>query len=192
MSDPRFHEGFAQLAPLGLSFEAWLFHPQIPRLTGLARRFPGTTIVLNHVGAPLGVGPYAGRRAEVFAAWRSALVELARCPNVVVKLGGLGMMFFGFGFERRDAPASSETLAAAWRPYVETCIEAFGPSRCMFESNFPVDKQTCDWTTLWNAFKRIVAGHSDAEKVRLFFATANEVYRLGLAANPPARPAPAL
>jgi len=181
MSDPRFLAGFAELAPLGLSFEAWLFHPQLSGLADLARRFPGTTIVLNHVGAPLGVGPYAGRRAEVFAAWRSALVELARCPNVVVKLGGLGMMFFGFGFERRDEPASSAVLAAAWRPYVETCIEAFGPSRCMFESNFPVDKQTCSWTTLWNAFKRIVAAHSDAEKARLFFGTANEVYRLGLA-----------
>src|SRR6185295_464183 len=168
MSDPRFLAGFAELAPLELSFEAWLFHPQIPRLTALAHRFPGTTIVLNHVGAPLGVGPYAGRRAEVFAAWRSALVELARCPNVVVKLGGLGMMFFGFGHEKLAAPASSETLAAAWRPYVETCIEAFGPSRCMFESNFPVDKQTCGWTTLWNAFKRIVTGHSEAEKERMF------------------------
>ena len=98
------------------------------------------------------------------------------------------MMFFGFGFERRDAPASSETLAAAWRPYVETCIEAFGPSRCMFESNFPVDKQTCDWDDAVERLQANRRGHSDAEKVRLFFATANEVYRLGLAANPPASP----
>ena len=180
MSDPRFLAGFAQLAPLGLSFEAWVFHPQIATLAGLARRFAETTIVLNHVGAPLGVGPYSSRRAEVFTAWRSALVELARCPNVVVKLGGLGMMFFGFGFERRDGPPSSQELAAAWRPYIETCIEAFGPSRCMFESNFPVDKQTCSYTTLWNAFKRIAAGQSAAEKAALFFGTANAVYRLGL------------
>ena len=180
MRDPRFLEGFAELAPLDMSFEAWLFHPQIPQLTELARRYPGTTIVLDHVGAPLGVGPYARWRDEVFAAWRPAIVELARCPNVVVKVGGLGMMFFGFGFEKLAAPASSETLAKAWRPYVETCIEAFGPSRCMFESNFPVDKQTCGWTTLWNAFKRIVAGHSVADKRRMFFGTANEVYRLGL------------
>ena len=180
MSDPRFLAGFAELAPLGLSFEAWVFHHQIAALAGLARRFPETTIVLNHVGAPLGVGPYAGRREQVFAAWRSALVELGRCPNVVVKLGGLGMMFFGFGFERRDAPASSAELAVAWRPYVETCIEAFGPSRCMFESNFPVDKQTCSYTTLWNAFKRIATGCSAAEKSALFFGTANAVYRLGL------------
>jgi predicted TIM-barrel fold metal-dependent hydrolase len=187
MSDPRFLAGFAELAPLDMSFDAWLFHPQIPRLTELARRFPGTRIVLDHVGAPLGVGPYAGRRAEVFAAWRSAIVELARCDNVVVKLGGLGMMFFGFGFEQREPPVSSETLAAAWRPYVETCIEAFGPPRCMFESNFPVDKQTCGWTALWNAFKRIVASHSDAEKLRLFFGTANEVYRLGLDPTSPRR-----
>ena len=118
--------------------------------------------------------------------------ELARCPNVVVKLGGLGMLFFGFGFERRDAPPSSETLAAAWRPYIETCIEAFGAVALHVREQFPGRQADLRLTTLWNAFKRIVAGHSDAEKVRLFFATANEVYRLGLAANPPARPAPAL
>ena len=180
MTDPRFRAGFAQLAPLGMTFDAWLFHHQIPLFADLARTFPDTTIVLNHIGAPLGVGPYANRRAEVFAAWRGALVELSRCPNVVVKLGGLGMLFFGFGFERRESPASSAELAAAWRPYIETCIDAFGPDRCMFESNFPVDKQSCSYTTLWNGFKRIAAGCSAAEKTALFFGTANRVYRLGL------------
>ena len=180
MSDPRFRAGFAELAPLGMTFDAWLFHPQLPLLTDLARSFPDTTIILNHIGAPLGVGPYAGRRAEIFASWRSSLVELARSPNVVVKVGGLGMLFFGFGFERRNVPASSAELAAAWRPYVETCIEAFGPDRCMFESNFPVDKQSCSYATLWNAFKRIAAGYSAPEKTTLFFGTANRIYRLGL------------
>lgn len=180
MTDPRFRAGFAELAALGLTFDAWLFHPQLPLLTDLARSFPDTTIILNHVGAPLGVGPYAGRRAEIFESWRGLLVELARCPNVVVKAGGLGMLFFGFGFERRDVPASSAELAAAWRPYVETCIDAFGPERCMFESNFPVDKQSCSYATLWNAYKRIAAGYSAAEKAALFFGTANRVYRLGL------------
>jgi predicted TIM-barrel fold metal-dependent hydrolase len=157
-----------------------LFHPQLPLLTDLARSFPATTIILNHVGAPLGVGPYAGRRAEIFDEWRKSLAELARCPNVVVKVGGLGMLFFGFGFEHRDVPASSDELAAAWRPYVETCIDTFGHDRCMFESNFPVDKQSCSYATLWNAFKRIAAGCSTAEKSALFFGTANRIYRLGL------------
>ena len=180
MTDPRFRAGFAELAPLGLTFDAWLFHPQIPLLIDLARSFPDTTIILNHVGAPLGVGPYAGRRAEIFESWRGSLVELASCPNVVVKAGGLGMLFFGFGFERRDVPASSAELAAAWRPYIETCIDAFGPERCMFESNFPVDKQSCSYATLWNAYKRIAARYSAAEKAALFFGTANRVYRLGL------------
>lgn len=181
MSDPRFRAGFAQLAPLGLTFDAWVFHHQIPLLADLARNFPDTVVVLDHIGAPLGVGPYANRRAEVFASWRSALLELARCPNVVVKLGGLGMLFFGFDFHLRPAPPSSAELAVAWQPYIDLCIDAFGPARCMFESNFPVDKQTCSYTTLWNAFKRIVAGCSPDEKQALFFDTANRVYRLGLA-----------
>jgi len=181
MADLRFRAGFAELAPLELTFDAWLFHHQLALLTGLARSFPETTIILNHVGAPLGVGPYAGRRAEIFDEWRKSLGELARCPNVVVKVGGLGMLFFGFGFERRDVPATSDELATAWRPYVKTCVDAFGPDRCMFESNFPVDKQSCSYATLWNAFKRIAAGYSAAEKSALFFGTANRIYRLGLA-----------
>lgn len=180
MSDARFREGFAQLAPLDMTFDAWLFHPQLPMITDLARSFPDTTIILNHVGAPLGVGPYAGRREEIFATWRASMSELARCDNVVVKVGGLGMLFFGFGFERRDVPVSSEELANAWRPYVETCIELFGAQRCMFESNYPVDKQSCSYSTLWNAFKRIAAAYSAADKAALFFGTANRVYRLGL------------
>jgi predicted TIM-barrel fold metal-dependent hydrolase len=180
MTDPRFRAGFAELAPLGMTFDAWLFQPQLPLLIDLARSFPDTTIVLNHVGAPLGIGPYAGQRAEIFESWRSSLIELARCPNVVVKVGGLGMLFFGFGFERRDVPASSAELATAWRPYVETCIDAFAPARCMFESNFPVDKQSCSYATLWNAYKRIAAGYSAEEKSAMFFGTANRIYRLGL------------
>lgn len=180
MSDARFRAGFAELAALGLTFDAWLFHHQIPLLTDLARSFADTTIVLDHIGAPLGVGPYANRRAEVFSSWHAALVELSRCPNVVVKLGGLGMLYFGFDFHLRAVPPSSEELAVAWRPYIDACIDAFGPARCMFESNFPVDKQTCSYTTLWNAFKRIVVDFSSEEKNALFFETANYVYRLGL------------
>ena len=128
--------------------------------TDLARAFPDTKIVLNHVGGPLGIGAYAGKRDEVFPAWAASIKALAACPNVCVKLGGLGMRMDGFGFHEQPEPPSSETLAAAWRPYVETCIEAFGASRCMFESNFPVDKGSYSYPVFWNACKRLAKGAS--------------------------------
>ncbi|HET8997516.1 MAG TPA: amidohydrolase family protein [Acetobacteraceae bacterium] len=176
--DPKFREGIAQLAPLGLSFESWQYHPQLPDAIDLMRAFPGTTFILNHVGGILGVGIYNGHRAEILARWRQHITEMARCPNVYCKLGGLGMVSVGFDFHERDEPPSSEDLAAAWRPYIEHCIEAFGVDRCMFESNFPPDKQSCGYTELWNAFKRITAGASDAEKAALYSGTAARVYRL--------------
>src|SRR5262249_54108252 len=140
MSDLNFRRGFARLAPLDLSFDAMVFHPQIGEATALARDFPETRIALNHVGAVLGIGSYAGRREELFGAWSRSMRELAKCHNVVVKLGGMAQRFSGLNFHEQAEPPSSEALVAAWRPYVETCIEAFGPTRCMFESNFPVDK----------------------------------------------------
>ena len=172
-----FREGFARLAPLGLSFEAWQYHPQLPEVTDLARAFPGTSIVLNHVGGPLGIGPYEGRRAEVFEVWRRDILELAKCENVWVKLGGLGMPICGFKFHKSGPPPTSADLAATWRPYIETCIAAFGADRAMFESNFPVDKASCDYATLWNAFKRIAGSDPDREK--LFRNNARAFYRLG-------------
>jgi predicted TIM-barrel fold metal-dependent hydrolase len=176
--DTTFREGFAQLAKLGLSFESWQYHPQLPDAIDLARAFPDTTIILNHVGGVLGVGPYAGRRQEILKTWRKDIAELARCPNVVVKLGGIGMVSFGFDFHERAVPPGSEDLAAAWRQYIEPCIEFFGVERCMFESNFPPDKQSSGYTELWNAFKRISAGASAAEKTALYSGTAARVYRL--------------
>ncbi len=176
--EPRFREGFAQLAGLGLSFESWQYHPQLSDAIDLARAFPDTSIILNHVGGVLGVGPYSGRRQEILAGWRKDIGALARCPNVTVKLGGIGMTSFGFDFHERDIPPSSEELAAAWRQYVEPCVEAFGADRCMFESNFPPDKQSCGYTELWNAFKRITSGASEAEKTALYSGTAARVYRL--------------
>ena len=176
--DATFREGFAQLAPLGLSFEAWQYHPQLSDLIDLARAFPDTTIILNHVGGVLGVGPYAGKRQEILASWKRDIAELAKCPNVVVKLGGVGMISFGFDFHERDVPPSSEELAAAWRQYLEPCIEAFGAERAMFESNFPPDKQSGGYTELWNAFKRITRGASAAEKRALYAGTAARTYRL--------------
>ena len=171
-----FRAGFARLAPLGLSFDAWVLEPQLGEVAELASAHPDTSIVLDHVGTPLGIGRYAGRRRERFAVWRAAIERLAERPNVTVKLGGLAMPFCGF--ERSSAPSSAE-LADQWRPYVETCIAAFGPERCMFESNFPVDLYTCSYRTLWNALKRLASGASTDEKAALFSGTARRVYRLG-------------
>ena len=178
--DSSFRKGFACLAPLGLSFDAWLFHPQIGELTDLARAFPDTRIVLDHCGGPAGTGVYANRREAVFATWKSSILEIAGCPNVVVKLGGLAMCLLGYDFHERPRPPSSEELAVAWRPYMETCIEAFGPERCMFESNFPPDKGQCSYQVIFNAFKRIAAAFSEREKTALFSKTAIDVYRLKL------------
>jgi predicted TIM-barrel fold metal-dependent hydrolase len=176
--DPAFRSGFAELAPLGLSFDAWIFFTQIDELIDLARTYPETSIVLNHGGAPLGIGPYAGRREEVFTVWADAIRRLAQCDNVTVKIGGLGMLLLGFGFEAQPEPPDSVDLAAAWRPYVETLIDAFGPGRAMFESNFPVDKQSYSYVAGWNAFKRLTASCSAAERHALFAGTAVRVYRL--------------
>ena len=179
LTDPKVREGFARLAPLGLSFDAWMYHTQLGELIDLAHNLPETPIVLDHVGGTIGLGPYAGKRDEVFAAWSEMIRELAACPNVHIKLGGLGMRMFGFTHHLGDLPPSSEEPAAAWRPYIETCIAAFGPERAMFESNFPVDKGSCGYAALWNAFKRIAAGCSAADKAALFAGTATKFYRLG-------------
>jgi predicted TIM-barrel fold metal-dependent hydrolase len=178
--DPTFRKGFACLAPLGLSFDAWLFHPQIGELIDLARAFPDTKIVLDHCGGLLGIGSYANRREEIFANWKASIQEIAKCPNVVVKLGGLAMRLLGYDFHERALPPSSEQAAAAWRPYIETCIEAFGPARGMFESNFPPDKGQCSYQVIFNAFKRIAAQYSEIEKTALFSKTATDFYKLRL------------
>ena len=180
LADASFRAGFARLAPLDLSFDAWLYHPQIDELTALARAFPDTRIVLDHVGGPLGIGAYAGRRDEVFGRWAASIRELATCPNVSVKLGGLGMVIAGFDFHLEPEPPSSEQLAAAWRPYIESCIQAFGPARCMFESNFPVDKASYSYAAYWNACKRLAQGASATEKAELFSRSAARFYRLEL------------
>jgi predicted TIM-barrel fold metal-dependent hydrolase len=176
--DPTFRKGFACLAPLGLSFDAWMFHPQISELADLAHAFPDTKIVLDHCGGPVGLGVYANRREEIFKSWKASIAEIAKCPNVAVKLGGLAMRLLGYDFHERPKPPSSEEAAAAWRPYIETCIEAFGPARAMFESNFPPDKGQCSYQVIFNAFKRIAAPYSEAEKTALFSKTAADVYRL--------------
>ena len=173
-----FREGFARLEAHKLSFDAWLFHAQIPELTDLARAFPDTTIILDHFGGPLGIGPYAGKRDEIFEGWKIDIADLASCPNVFAKLGGLVMRLNGFRFHKRAAPPTSEELAAATEAYYLHAIEHFGVERCMFESNFPVDKASCSYNVLWNSFKQIASGLSESEKAALFHDTATKVYRL--------------
>lgn len=175
---PDFRAGLRRLTALGLSFDAWLFHPQLADIIDLARAFPDANIIMGHVGGPLGYGPYGARRDEVFASWKASMTELAKCPNVTLKLGGMLMRLAAFDYKTMEAPPSSAELAAFWGPYMGTCIELFGPDRCMFESNFPVEKMGTGYATLWNAFKRIAAGASADEKLALFSGTARRAYRL--------------
>ena len=178
LGDAAFRSGFAELGKRGLTFDAWMYHSQIRELIPLARAFPDQPIVLDHFGGPLGIGPYEGRRQEIFAAWKDDVAELARCENVVAKLGGLVMPINGFGFHKRDTPATSDELVAATRDYYLHMIDCFGADRCMFESNFPVDRQSCSYHVLYNSFKKIAAGCSAAEKAALFHDTAVRVYRV--------------
>ena len=178
LADKSFREGFAVLGRLGLSFDAWLYHPQIDEVADLAGAFPNTRIVLDHMGGPLGIGPYAGKRNEVFPRWAASIKALAAHQNVYVKISGLGESFNGFGLNELPEPPSSEMLAAAFRPYVETSIEAFGASRAMFESNFPVNKVSYSYPVWWNACKLMTKGASAAERADLFAGTAARFYRL--------------
>ncbi len=173
-----FRQGFAELEKRQLSFDAWLYHHQIPELTDLAKTFPNVTIVFDHFGGPLGIGPYAGKGEEIFTQWCVDAAELAKCENVYAKLGGIVMPINGFGFHKRDKPATSDEIVQATAHYHRKAVELFGPERCMFESNFPVDKQSCSYPVLWNAFKKMAADFSAADKARLFHDTAAEAYRL--------------
>lgn len=181
MKDRDFRVAFAQLAPRKLSFDAMIYHPQLLELADLARTFSDTTIVLNHIGGLIAhTRTYLSRKDEAIAQWRSGMVELAKCSNVFVKLGGLGMGYLGLGLDKLDKPAPSQQLAEAWGPLFEHCIEAFGPERCMFESNYPPDGGSADYPVIWNTFKRIAAKYSADEKRALFYGTAAKAYRLKL------------
>jgi len=181
MQDRDFRAGFAMLGPRKLSFDAMVYHPQLLELAELARAFPDTTIVVDHVGGLVSeTRTYRERREQAIAHWRSSLAELAKYPNVYIKLGGLGMPYLGYGFEKLAVPASSERLAQAWGPVFRSCIDAFGPERCMFESNFPPDKEMVSFAVLWNTFKRVAAGYSADEKRALFYGAAAKAYRLNL------------
>ncbi|MDX2157665.1 MAG: amidohydrolase family protein [Hyphomicrobiaceae bacterium] len=176
--DGKYREGTAEVAKRGLVFDMTARFPQLAECTDLARAFPGMTVVLNHCGGVAGIGAYANRRDEIFGLWRASLAEMAKCPNVVIKLGGLGMEYCGFGWHERSIPPTSQEMADATRPYIETAIELFGPDRAMFESNFPVDKVSSSYGVLWNSFKRITTACSAADKAKLFHDTAARVYGL--------------
>lgn len=178
LGDDNFRRGFSWLKKLNLSFDAWLYHPQLPELADLARAFPDVRIILNHIGAPLGIGPYAGKRDEVFQSWSRGIAQVASCANVAVKLGGVGSERSGYDWHQRAVPPSSAELAEVLKPYFERCIEKFGVRRCMFESNFPVEKRANSYVVVWNAFKRLTQRYSAAERAALFHDAAARAYRI--------------
>lgn len=179
----NFREGMSVLGELGLSFDAWLYHFQIPDFVDLAKSFPNVTMILDHLGGPINIGPYTGKETQVFAEWQENISELQNCPNVFFKLGGINMKRNGFDWHTRERPATSDELVDTTAPYYLHCIETFGVERCMFESNFPVDKDSCSYAILWNAFKKMTSGKSEKEKQALLHDTAHRVYRLEDAAE---------
>ncbi len=178
MSSDNFRAGAKVLAGMGLSLEGWMFFPQMPELAQFAKAVPDLTIILNHIGGLLRDGPYANRDEEVMAAWRKGIAAAAECPNVVIKLGGIGMPRTGFDWHLREQPIGSEELAGSMAPLMNYCIEQFGPNRCMFESNFPVDKVSYSYNVMYNAFKRLSKDYSASERADMLHDTAARVYRI--------------
>ena len=178
LASDNFRAGSRVLARMGLSLEGWMFFPQLPELADFAKAVPDLTIILNHIGGLLRVGPYANRDDEVLATWRSGIAAVADCPNVYIKLGGIGMPRTGFDWHTRDEPIGSEELAGAMAPFMTHCIDKFGPDRSMFESNFPVDKASYSYHVMYNAFKRLSKGYSPAERAAMFHDVAARVYRM--------------
>lgn len=178
MTDRKFREGFATLQRYDLTYDAWLYHPQLIEVVDLAKEFPESRIIVDHAGGPLGIGPYARRRDSAFQEWRRSITELSKCDNVYIKLGGLGMRICGHGWSEAEKPPKSVQIARAIEPYFTWCVEWFGVDRCMFESNFPVDKASYSYSVIWNAFKRLTQNFSQEERLALFYNTASSVYRL--------------
>ena len=178
MEDTRFISGLTKLESYDLSLDVWLYHHQLDELVSLVDGFPEVTFILNHIGGLIGVGPYGANRGNTLAIWKFNLRKLAERPNVFLKVGGMGMPVFGFGFENKPHPAASAALAEVWRPLIDICISAFGTQRCMFESNYPVDRQASRYVEIWNAFKKATRSLSHSEREDLFFGTACRAYRL--------------
>jgi predicted TIM-barrel fold metal-dependent hydrolase len=178
MNDPLYLEGVRKLGDLGYTYDAMVYHPQLFELAEVAKNCPGTPIVIDHLGCILGTGPYKDQRHIILEFWKEAMTELASCPNTFLKLGGIGMPMMGFRWDKQDNPATSSQLVEAWEAPIKEMIELFGPERCMFESNFPVDRRGAGYTVLWNAFKKIAVNYSNGEKKWLFHDTAADAYRL--------------
>lgn len=179
-ADSSFRHGVSLLATRGLTYDSWQYHYQATEFLELARAVPQTTMVLDHFSTPLGVGPYATQRDDIFAKWKSDIAEIAKCQNVVAKLGGLAMPDNGFGWNSADTPPTSDDVVRAQSPWYEHAIECFGPDRCMFESNFPVDRFSLSYHVFWNAAKKFVSSFSESEKDAMLSGTAARVYRLEL------------
>ncbi len=175
---PAFQAGARELAARRLTFDAWQYHHQLGEVVALARALPDLRIVVNHLGGPIGVGAWAGRWDEVHSDLRRHLVDLAACDNVWLKVGGIGMSRFGTGWDRTVEAPSSDKIVDKWGDTVRFAIDTFGPSRCMFESNYPVDSQTMGYVELWNALKKMSVGYSADERLGLFAGTARRAYRL--------------
>ena len=180
LDTPGFPLGLAELDKRGLTYDAAIYDPSLPKLAKMIDRFPNLSVILNHMGSPVGVDMDADEKAEMFKTWAVNLKEIAKRPNVTCKIGGLGMPIFGFGFEEREGVVGYLELAEAWRPYVETAIEVFGADRCMMESNFPPDGRSGGYVPTWNAYKHILRNYSSTEKTALFSGTATRIYRLEL------------
>ena len=178
LADDNFRAGARVLARMGLSLDTFLYFPQLPELADFCKAVPELTIILNHIGGLMRVGPYANQDDEVLATWRSGITAVAACPNVYMKLGGMGLYLLGFDWNARNTPVGSEELAEGMAPFMTYCIEQFGPDRCMFESNFPPDKVSFSYNVLYNAFKRLSKGYSVAERADMFHDTAARVYRI--------------
>ena len=177
--DRTFREGLACLERYKLSYDAWMLFHQLTDLVELARAMPGLNIILGHIGGLVGIGPYASRHDEVFQTWKRNVADVAKCPNVTIKIGGIGMPRHGFGWHERDKPPSSAEMAKVFEPYYAHCIEQYGAERCMFESNYPVDGVSASYHLIWNTFKRLAKDCSASERAALFHDTATRVYRLG-------------
>jgi predicted TIM-barrel fold metal-dependent hydrolase len=178
--EPKAKEAIKSLERMGLTLDAWAFFTQLEDTLEICRLFPDLTVIVDHTGGPLGFGPYEGRRDEFFGVWRERIETIASCPNAYMKIGGLGMRYAGFNFNTLPQAPSSDMLVQAWKPYVESCVEAFGPSRCMFESNFPIDKGMFSYQVVWNAFKKLSSQYTLEERLRLLGGTAAAAYRLRL------------
>jgi len=174
--EPDFQWGVRHLGERGLTYDTWHYHHQNRDYLALAKACPETTMILDHFGTPIGIGPYEGKRDEIFEVWKDDMAAIAECQNVFAKLGGLAMPDNGFGWDKRDVPPGSDEVVAEHKRWYDHMIALFGPERCMFESNFPMDRWSMSYVVYWNAMKKIAAPYPEAAKAALFAGTARKVY----------------